>query len=103
MINDYVIWSNEHACWWGADGKGYFRNLADAGRYSRSEALSICKGARGGREFNENPSEVPLLFEDAKHFWADDQDDWQKARNERRREREMAAERELAAILQVEI
>ena len=67
----YVIWSNEHKCWWAANECGYRGSLADAGRYSREHALKICKRARGGRDFNENPSEVPLLLRDAAEFWPD--------------------------------
>lgn len=99
MSGIYVVWSNEHQCWWGPDCKGYRRNLADAGKYSRDDAIGICRGARGGREFNSNPSEVPLLLEDAVEFWGDDRDDWERARNQRRREREEQKERELAALL----
>lgn len=81
-MNDqaYVVWSNEHRCWWGADHKGYRATLAEAGRYSRDEALKICRGARGGRQFNSNPSEVPLLLADAEHFWPDDKPEWSAAR-----------------------
>lgn len=77
---EYVVWSNEHRAWWGPDHRGYYTKLAAAGRYSREEALKICIGARGGRQFNHNPSEVPLALEDAQRFWPDDQPEWEKAR-----------------------
>lgn len=67
----YAVWSNEHCAWWGANHSGYCTRLAGAGRYSREEALSICIGARGGRQFNDNPSEVPVLLADAELFWPD--------------------------------
>lgn len=85
--NTYVIWSNEHRCWWAANERGYRSSLADAGRYSREHALRICRGARGGLEFNENPTEVPLLLADAEVFWGEDREEWQLARLERRRQR----------------
>lgn len=68
---EYVVWSNEHSAWWGPDHRGYFTHLSAAGRYSRDEALKICVNARGGRRFNENPSEVPVLLSDAEVFWPD--------------------------------
>lgn len=68
---EYVVWSNEHRAWWGPDRRGYYTHLSAAGLYSRDEALRICVHARGGRRFNKNPSEVPLLLSDAEIFWAD--------------------------------
>lgn len=67
----YVIWSNEHSAWWGADMCGYRASLSSAGRYSREDALGICTGARGGRYYNDNPTEIPLLLKDAEIFWPD--------------------------------
>ena len=76
----YVIWSNEHRAWWGPDRRGYCSRLADAGRYDRESALGVCIGARGGRRYNDNPSEVMVLFEDACLFWPDDKPEWREAR-----------------------
>lgn len=78
--SDYLVWSNEHGCWWGPNRAGYSRALKDAGVYSRDEALRICIGARGGRQFNQNPSEVPVLREDAILFWPDDREEWARER-----------------------
>jgi hypothetical protein len=78
----YVIWSNEHRCWWGPDRCGYRAKLEDAGRYAREDAIDICIGARGGREYNHNPTEVPLLLKDASAFWPDDKREWERARRE---------------------
>lgn len=44
----YLIWSNEHQAWWGPDRCGYVRAVTQAGRYSRSEAIEICKRAIPG-------------------------------------------------------
>jgi len=71
MTPEYVIWSNEHRAWWGPSERGYYTRLSSAGRYSRDHALKICTRARGGREYNDNPSEVPLLLADAEIFWPD--------------------------------
>lgn len=65
MINVYVIWSNEHRSWWGPDKCGYRTKLENAGRYSRDDALDICIDARGGRQYNHNLTEVPVLLKDA--------------------------------------
>lgn len=67
----YLVWSNEHAAWWGPNRCGYNTHLSHAGRYTRAEAIKICDGARGGREFNRNPSEVPILLKDAEAFWTE--------------------------------
>lgn len=79
-MSDYVIWSNEHSLWWAADERGYDSSLNNAGRYTREKALGICTGARGGRRFNANPSEVPLLYVDAVAFWQDDKPEWREER-----------------------
>jgi hypothetical protein len=84
----YVIWSNEHRCWWAAGERGYRRSLADAGRYGRDHALKICARARGGREFNENPTEVPILLKDAEAFWGEDREEWRQARMSRKLRRD---------------
>ena len=76
----YLVWSNEYKCWWGPNRAGYVGRLADAGRYTRQEAIKICVNARGGRRFNSNPSEVPLPLADAELFWPDDKEEWRIAR-----------------------
>lgn len=37
----YVIWSNEHRCFWKLPGHGNTWTLSDAGRYSKAEADAI--------------------------------------------------------------
>jgi hypothetical protein len=44
----YLIWSHEHSAWWGPDGCGYVRSIAQAGRYSAEEALGNCARAMPG-------------------------------------------------------
>lgn len=80
--SEYVIWSNEHHAWWGPDERGYVSRIDRAGRYPRQQALKICSRARGGREFNDNPSEIPLLLGDAAAFWPDDKPEWARKRAE---------------------
>jgi hypothetical protein len=90
----YVIWSNEHRCWWGPDSCGYRAKLANAGRYGRDDAINICISARGGREHNHNPTEVPLLLRDAAAFWPDDRAEWERRRrhwDEEQRKSELRA------------
>ena len=48
MADDYLIWSNEHRAWWGPGRAGYVKRVAEAGRYSREEALDICTDAMPG-------------------------------------------------------
>lgn len=76
----YLVWSNYHSAWWGPNRSGYCGSIEHAGRYSRDAALAICKGARGGREFHGNPTEVPVLLEDARAFWPDDKPEWEATR-----------------------
>ena len=71
-MDTYLVWSNEHSAWWGPNESGYYTSIEAAGRYSREDALGICIGARGGRRYNDNPSEVPVLYDDAILFWGDD-------------------------------
>lgn len=64
----YLIWGNEHGLWWRANRAGYCHNWADAGRYNREEAISICAGSRdgwGGSRAHPAPSEIPVREEDA--------------------------------------
>lgn len=44
----YLIWSHEHGRWWGPFGRGYVQKTAEAGRYSREQALKCCVSAIPG-------------------------------------------------------
>ena len=59
----YLIWSNEHRLWWRPESAGYTRKLAEAGRYTKAEALEICRQGRDG--WQDPPDEVPVREEDA--------------------------------------
>lgn len=49
MTDDtYLIWSHEHAAWWGPGGSGYTTNPLDAGHYSYVDAIAICVKAIPG-------------------------------------------------------
>ena len=68
MSNDtYLVWSNEHSAWWGANQRGYTTHIDSAGRYPRAVAMEICKGANIGfmQDSGENPNEIPVLVQDA--------------------------------------
>ena len=39
----YLIWSNEHRAWWRPNSRGYTAHLEKAGRYSRNDALALCR------------------------------------------------------------
>jgi hypothetical protein len=41
----YLILSHEHTAWWGPGHCGHVLNIAEAGRYSREEAMNICRSA----------------------------------------------------------
>jgi hypothetical protein len=91
LRQDYLVWSNEHHAWWGPNNAGYYRKLEAAGHYTRADALKICVNARGGRRYNENPSEVPVLLSDAEVFWPDETEE-DRATKHRIREQERLAE-----------
>lgn len=35
----YLIWSHHHKTWWAANGRGYRRDVLDAGRYTLAETV----------------------------------------------------------------
>lgn len=75
----YLIWSNEHGAWWRPHRCGYTKWLADAGRYTRAQAISICLYSRGYAADGDTLTEVPVRQEDALscHVPArDSADDW---------------------------
>ena len=61
-MNDdsYLIWSNEHGGWWGPYERGYSTGLVGAGRYSREEAIRICKHALPTAMHIRLISEIPV-------------------------------------------
>ena len=68
QMSDYLIWSNEHRAWWGPGRAGYAFRVADAGRYSYSEALCICTEAMPGRRDTEPLNEIPVLLADVREM-----------------------------------
>lgn len=80
-MDEYLVWSNEHRAWWGPNNCGYYTAMDSAGRYTREQAIAICRNARGGRQFNENPSEVPIPLADAVEFWPDESEEWRRAKH----------------------
>jgi len=49
-----MIFSLEHDAWWRPDSYGYTKNQAEAGLYSKEEAVRIVEGANiGGGKRNE--------------------------------------------------
>ncbi len=59
----YLVWSNEHGCWWRPNSCGYTTDRAQAGRYTKAEADDICRHARSHTE-GEPPPEVAYPEED---------------------------------------
>ena len=42
---DYLVWSNQHGMWWRPAGRGYTKQIEEAGRYTRVNAEAIVKDA----------------------------------------------------------
>lgn len=68
-MSEYLIWSNEHHAWWRPEKAGYTFFIEVAGRYSRTEAMSICADARIGWTRGPLP-EIPLLAADIEEMVA---------------------------------
>jgi hypothetical protein len=65
MDEQYLIWSNEHRCWWRANSAGYTRDVRAAGRYTRAEAIACSGGARNGwRDPKVLPDELAIRILD---------------------------------------
>ena len=60
----WLIWSVINGSWWRAEQAGYTRVLAEAGRYPRHTALSICGRGRDGWDGSRPPTELPVRLED---------------------------------------
>lgn len=65
----YLVWSNEHRAWWGADQRGYTRVIERAGRYARDEAYAIAAKRGGGWQAESIPYEIALPEADAIAQW----------------------------------
>ena len=64
-MDAYLIWSHEHSAWWMPNSAGYCRDIQNAGRYSRSEAITICATARDGLgDLKTPPNELPVRVDD---------------------------------------
>lgn len=46
--HEYLVWSVQKDAWWGPGQHGYVRDIRQAGRYSRHEAMMICARAIPG-------------------------------------------------------
>ena len=58
----WLVWSNEHRCWWADDRCGYRGTVDAAGRYTLAEAISISRlrSPFKDRHGNMHRSEVPI-------------------------------------------
>jgi hypothetical protein len=57
---NWLIWSNEHGQWWAPGRHGYVTLITEAGRYTFTEALTICFDANCWLEPHEPPKETML-------------------------------------------
>lgn len=70
MDETYLIWSNEHRAWWRSGMCGYTTGLRDAGRYSRQQAMRICRAALPSACALGTISEIPVRLQDVHEFMA---------------------------------
>jgi hypothetical protein len=56
----WLVWSNEHAAWWGPNGCHYFADISSAGRYTLEKAIEISGRRCGSQKTREtgNPGEM---------------------------------------------
>lgn len=66
----YLIWSNEHRGWWAPGRMGYVRQVSKAGRFTRDEALAICRQALGTAGHLGMLAEIPVMAADVEAFLA---------------------------------
>lgn len=66
----YLVWSNEHRGWWGPCARGYSPGLGGAGRYTRDQALRICRDAIPTAGHLGVISEIPVRLADIEAFIA---------------------------------
>jgi hypothetical protein len=65
MADEYLIWSHEHGRWWGPGGRGYVRQLSQAGRFSRDNALTHCAHAIPGTAVRKQAlPDLPVRLDD---------------------------------------
>ncbi len=62
---DWLVFSVINGCWWRSKSAGYTRTLAEAGRYTRREALLIAGRGRDGWTGEDVPTELPVRIADA--------------------------------------
>lgn len=61
----YLVWSNEHRCWWRANSCGYTTDIRGAGIYTRTRAIEIATKARNGwSELDRPPDEIAVAIRD---------------------------------------
>jgi hypothetical protein len=60
----YLVWSNEHGGWWKAGGWGYDPGLKSAGRFTRAQAIKICRDALPTSAHLKMVSEIPVRLAD---------------------------------------
>jgi len=63
-VGDYLVWSIYQGAWWGPEQRGYSLAVEGAGRYSRTEALSIAHNSRDGWRDNCPLTEIMVAVSD---------------------------------------
>ncbi len=67
----WMIWSNEHGAWWMPEYMGYTHDVRCAGRYTKEQALRICRW-RGKPRIP--PNEVKVIAPEFRGYQENDAD-----------------------------
>lgn len=65
---DYLIWSAMHQGWWGPARCGYSKGLLGAGKYTRSQAIQLCRDSIPNAGHVGHCATMPVRFEDVREF-----------------------------------
>ena len=68
LEDQYLVWSNEHRRWWAPGHVGYVQRVGEAGRYTRDQALAICRNALGTAGGMGIFAELPVRLRDVEDF-----------------------------------
>jgi hypothetical protein len=68
MVDDWLIWSEEHGSWWRAGRRGYTTSILQAGIYTKVQADRIVHDANAhSSNLNEVAIAAPVIVRQARN------------------------------------